>query len=155
MTTGNPAANRRMKIRLTALAVAMALMVGLVAWTAHSSWLRTGELREKLTALEEFLRPKDLVDKVRGLVGAKGNVRRVSNLAIGRPIREFDLGNEHGMSFTVIGDTVNTASRLQDVTRSLGTPLVVSDELVRKIGEASDAVVAVFLFMLLDRLRKP
>jgi adenylate cyclase len=61
------------------------------------------------------------------------------------PVVLGDLGNKHGMSFTVIGDTVNTASRLQDVTRSLGTPLVVSDELVQKIGEAPDAVVAVVL----------
>jgi adenylate cyclase len=61
------------------------------------------------------------------------------------PVVLGDLGNKHGMSFTVIGDTVNTASRLQDATRSLGTPLVVSDELVQKIGEAPDAPVAVVL----------
>ncbi|MBV8107860.1 MAG: response regulator [Hyphomicrobiales bacterium] len=41
-----------------------------------------------------------------------------------------DVGSEHSMSFTVIGDTVNTAARLQTLTRTLGTPLVVGDALV-------------------------
>jgi class 3 adenylate cyclase len=37
---------------------------------------------------------------------------------------------EHSFSFTLIGDTVNTAHRLQALTRSLETPLVVSDAVV-------------------------
>jgi adenylate cyclase len=41
-----------------------------------------------------------------------------------------DVGSEYSMSFTVIGDTVNTAARLQTLTRTLGTPLVVGDALV-------------------------
>ena len=42
-----------------------------------------------------------------------------------------DVGSEHSMSFTVIGDTVNTAARIQNLTRSLGNPLVVGDALIR------------------------
>ncbi len=44
-----------------------------------------------------------------------------------------DVGSEHSLSFTVIGDTVNTAARLQGLTRVLNTPLVVSDALVAAI----------------------
>ena len=41
-----------------------------------------------------------------------------------------DVGSGQNLSFSVIGDTVNTASRLQGLTRTLGTPLVVADALV-------------------------
>ena len=48
-----------------------------------------------------------------------------------------DVGSEHSMSFTVIGDTVNTADRLQTLTRTLGTPLVVGDALVAAVKGSS------------------
>src|SRR5438552_18116233 len=40
------------KFRLVAFILAIGGMVALIAWTAHSSWQRTGELREKLTAVQ-------------------------------------------------------------------------------------------------------
>lgn len=48
-----------------------------------------------------------------------------------------DVDSEHSMSFTVIGDTVNTASRLQGLTRTLKTPLVVGGPLVDAIRAGS------------------
>src|SRR5262249_32884184 len=54
-----------------------------------------------------------------------------------------DVGSEHSFSFTLIGDTVNTASRLQRLTRSLATPLVVGDPLVSAVKSAgADAAYA-------------
>jgi signal transduction histidine kinase len=41
-----------MKIRLVAFIFAIAAMVILIGWTGHSSWRRTGELSEKLTAVQ-------------------------------------------------------------------------------------------------------
>jgi adenylate cyclase len=48
-----------------------------------------------------------------------------------------DVGSEHSMSFTAIGDTVNTTARLQVLTRSLKAPLVVGDAVVQAIQASS------------------
>ena len=58
------------------------------------------------------------------------------------PVVLGDVGSEHGMSFTAIGDTVNTAARLQVLTRSLKTQLVVGDAVVRAIQALSPEVAA-------------
>jgi len=60
-----------------------------------------------------------------------------------------DVGSAHSFSFTVIGDTVNTAHRLQALTRSLETPLVVGDAIVAAIKSGTSASAA----LLAGRLR--
>jgi PAS domain S-box-containing protein len=54
-----------------------------------------------------------------------------------------DIGTRESMSFTAIGATVNTASRMQELCRVLKSRLVVSQSLVaRACEESSDQLVA-------------
>jgi len=61
-----------------------------------------------------------------------------------------DVGSEHSLSFTVIGDTVNTANRLQGMTRNLDTPMVVGDALIEAVKQAPSDTAASLLGSLED-----
>ncbi len=66
------------------------------------------------------------------------NGRREISVGIGihyGPAVLGDIGSEGSMEFAVISDTVNTASRLQGMTRTLDSDLVVSQELIDKVRE--------------------
>jgi adenylate cyclase len=62
-----------------------------------------------------------------------------------------DIGSKNSMSFIAIGDTVNTASRLQMLTRTLGTPLVIGGRLVEALTAESPEIAAAVADQLQDQ----
>jgi adenylate cyclase len=62
-----------------------------------------------------------------------------------------DVGSDQGLSFTVIGDTVNIANRLQILTRSLQTPLVVADSVITGLDGRHSSELGTMLARLRDQ----
>jgi PAS domain S-box-containing protein len=67
------------------------------------------------------------------------------------PVVLGDVGTEEFVEFTVIGDTVNIASRLQQATRALHCDLVVGQELVNAVKRENEREDTGYL---LERLQK-
>jgi len=51
-----------------------------------------------------------------------------------------DIGYRDHMVFTALGDAVNVAARLQDMTKSLGCEVIASEEVRITAGLADDAL---------------
>jgi adenylate cyclase len=87
-----------------------------------------GRIAAHVEELNQFLK-NDLREPIRFGIGIHGG-----EVIVG------DIGYRDHMVFTALGDAVNVAARLQDMTKNLGCEAVVSDEVRATAGLADDAL---------------
>src|SRR5579863_811395 len=87
-----------------------------------------GRISVYVEELNQFLK-NDLREPIRFGIGIHGG-----EVIVG------DIGYRDHMVFTALGDAVNVAARLQDMTKSLGCEVIVSDEVRATAGLATDAL---------------
>jgi adenylate cyclase len=87
-----------------------------------------GRISVHVEELNQFLK-NDLREPIRFGIGIHGG-----EVIVG------DIGYRDHMVFTALGDAVNVAARLQDMTKNLGCEAVVSDEVRATAGLSDDAL---------------
>jgi adenylate cyclase len=90
------------------------------------------DARNALAAARRMLAELDAFNRERATQG-ETPIRVGIGIHYG-PVVQGDIGGGRRLEFTVLGDTVNVAARLEGLTRELETPLVVSQALIDRIA---------------------
>jgi adenylate cyclase len=93
------------------------------------------------------------LDMIRRLDALKreGSEKGIERLAVGiglntGPVTVGNLGSQHFMDYTVIGDTVNLGSRLEGLNKTYGTSIILGESTAARLDEG-------FVLRELDRVR--
>lgn len=93
------------------------------------------DAQNALKAAQQILAEMDGLNKLR-VADGKESIRVSVGLHFGT-VTLGDVGSARRLEFTVIGDTVNVASRLEAASRELDCSCVVSDELMKRANKTS------------------
>lgn len=94
-----------------------------------------------LAALDQFSKLDELRRLMPELTGLRKNVPEI-NIRVGLSTGELVVGNIGSnllRSYTVMGDTVNTASRLEGANKEYGTRILMSEETYQMVKEVVEA----------------
>ncbi|MEN2978593.1 adenylate/guanylate cyclase domain-containing protein [Tistrella bauzanensis] len=87
-------------------------------------------------ALETALAMREALDRLNARRAAAGEVPLAQDIGVHvGPALVGNIGTPERLEHTVIGDTVNTASRIEAACKQHGRDLVVSDEVVMRAGD--------------------
>ncbi|MDR0375867.1 MAG: adenylate/guanylate cyclase domain-containing protein [Treponema sp.] len=119
------------------------------AWELHDS---VAELRQSM------LECRMAIEQTRRLTEREEEVFRAVFLDIGVGIDGGTVfygtvGSVERMANTVIGDNVNSASRMEGLTRIYQTPIIVSEYVMQEVVSLQDAANTRFRFFELDRVQ--
>jgi adenylate cyclase len=84
-----------------------------------------------------------LICAARALAAETGLPMRVGVGVHVGPVVAGTIGSADRLEFTVIGDTVNTAARLESLTKELGVDLLISDATREELTDGGSAVQSV------------
>jgi adenylate cyclase len=97
-------------------------------------------VRERLPAFNDWLVAEGICGGFRMGVGLNSG-----------PLMSGNVGSERRLEYTVIGDTVNTASRIEVLTKDVQFPVLVADETRAAMREAPDDLIYVDEFEIRGR----
>ena len=97
---------------------------------AEKAVLASLEMMEALQAVNRELKEKGFEHEIKIGIGLNSGVATIGN-----------IGSVKKLNYTVVGDTVNLASRLESVTKEHNTPIVISEYTYERVKDKIDCEI--------------